>query len=336
MTTDTTTRGRNRTHTQLNRTIGTPALFDPEQGAPIVEPPGTGPGWWAGAPGVCYVDGHFYMIYRLRQPQPVRGGETCVAVSSDGTSFETIWRTSKEAFDSPSIERSALVCNDDGRWRLYISYVDGADGRWRIDQIEADSPAEFDPATRTPVLHAAGIGAEGVKDPWICRVAGIWHLIVSYAPTPPQLPDDPSALHATRDVYNTGYTRSLTGLATSLDSVHWQWHGPILEPPTSGWDQYTTRINAAIWSPPVWVGFYDGAASVAENYEERCGLAYSFDLRTWHRASIAGPAIGARQGPGSVRYVEAVQTAGWTRYFYEYTRPDGSHDLRTCLVEQPS
>ena len=44
--------------------------FDPEEGTVIFEPPGEGPGYWVGAPGVTYDVrlGRFYMVYRLRKP----------------------------------------------------------------------------------------------------------------------------------------------------------------------------------------------------------------------------------------------------------------------------
>ena len=319
---------------QLNRDFGALPLFDPARGATVVAPPGSGPGWWAGAPSACWTGEHYYLVYRLRRPQPERGGETRIAVSSDGLQFDTIWTARKDDFDSPSIERSALVALADGAWRLYISYVDGADDRWRIDLLEAASPDAFAPAARVPVLTAADIGAEGVKDPWICRLGGEWQMIVSYAPTPTQPALDHARLHGTKDVYNTGLTRSLTGLATSVDGLHWDWQGSIFEPQADGWDAYAARLNSVVWRPPVWIGFYDGSASVEENYEERCGAAYSFDLRRWRRVSPAGPLIGAaRPGPGSVRYVEAVQGTGWVRYYYEWTRPDGAHELRTSLVD---
>jgi hypothetical protein len=317
---------------QRNRESAGPALFDPRQGAVVAAPPGSGPGWWAGAPGACLADGRIYLVYRVRQPQPVRGGDVYIAVGDDGERFETIWHMSKAALGTPSIERNALVRTDDGAWRLYVSYVDPADGRWRIDALEAASPDAFDPASRSPVLTAAGIGAEGVKDPWLCRVSGVWHMLVSFAPTPPMLPVDPQALHATADIYNTGYSRSLTGLATSADGLRWTWQGPVFAPRESGWDAYAARINTAVAAGPVWVGYYDGSASVAENYEERCGLAVSRDLRTWQRLSEDGPVLGSAGGPGTVRYVEALQTRDWTRYYYEYTRLDGAHELRTSLV----
>lgn len=316
---------------QINRFSPELRTFDPHQGAVVAEPLGSGPGWWAGAPGACLADGRIYLVYRLRRPHPVRGGDLHIAVSDDGERFETIWRATKDAFGTPSIERCAIVRTDAGAWRLYVSFVDPADGRWRIDVLEAASPDAFDPASRSPALTAASIGAEGVKDPWLCRVNGVWHMLASFVPTPAVLPDDPRAMHATADIYNTGYSRSLTGLATSADGLRWTWEGSVFEPRAAGWDAYASRINTAVAAGPVWIGYYDGSASVAENYEERCGLAVSRDLRRWHRLSEDGPAVGSHGGPGTVRYVEALQTSDWTRYYYEYTRPDSSHELRTSL-----
>ncbi len=317
---------------QTNRVFGAPPLFDPERGTTVIEPLGSGNGWWAGAPSALWTGDHYYLSYRVRRPQPERGGETRIAASGDGERFETIWVGKKEQFDTPSIERCALVRADDGRWRLYISYVDGATDKWRIDLMEADSPDAFDPARRVPILTAEQIGAEGVKDPWVCQVGGVWHMLASFATTPPDLAGDHHVLHGTRDIYNTGHTKSCTGLATSADGVRWRWQGALLEPRDGGWDAYAARMNTVVYRAPFWFGFYDGSKSVAENYEERCGLVCSLDLRRWERLSITGPAIGPNGGPGSVRYVEAVQGADWVRYYYEWTRPDGSHELRTSRV----
>jgi hypothetical protein len=316
---------------QVNRSFGTLPLFDRAGGSTVVEPLGRGKGWWAGAPSALWTGSHYYLSYRLRQPQPERGGETRIAAGTDGVHFETIWSARKTDFGSPSIERCALVQAGDG-WRLYVSYVDAADGKWRIDVLEASAPDGFDPARRRPILTAADIGAEGVKDPWVCRLGGEWLMLASYAPTPAHLAVDAAVLHATQDVYNTGHTKSLTGLASSADGLAWRWEGSLFEPRQSGWDSYAARLGTVVSSSPVWIGFYDGSGGVAENYEERCGVAYSLDLRHWRRVSHDGPAIGPNGGPGSVRYVEAVQARDWIRYYYEWTRPDGAHELRTSLV----
>lgn len=304
--------------------------FDPAEGMTVIEPPGSGAGWWAGAPSAVWTGSGWYLSYRLRRPQPERGGTTLIAKSVDGANFTTIWSASKDDFASPSIERSALVRVSDDCWRLYVSYVDGADGRWRIDLLEAATPDGFDPRARRPALTAGGIGVEGVKDPWVTRYAGSWLMIASYAPTPAGGADR-VRLHATQDVYNTGLTRSLTGLATSDDGVTWRWEGGILEPRPGRWDAYAARLTTVLRTSDGWLGLYDGSADVAENYEERCGLAVSTDLRTWRRLGD-GPLVGAAGGPGTVRYAEAVREASGIRFYYEYTRSDGSHELRTSLV----
>lgn len=308
--------------------------FDPEAGTAVITPEGTGKGWWVGAPSVYWDGSAYWLAFRTRRPQPERGGLFQIARSSDGESFEVVCSIRKEDIGTSSIERGALLQGDDGRWKLYLSFVDPEDGRWRIDLIEADDPSAFDATQRTPILTAADIAGEGIKDPWVCKVGDVWHMIVSYAPTP-EGGIDAEAMHGTRDIYNTGTSKSLTGLATSEDGLAWTWHGTILEPSEDGWDAYAARINTVYQQDGTFVGLYDGSKSVEENYEERCGLAVSGDLKSWTRLSTDGPAAGPNGGTGSVRYAEAVQGPGWVRFYYEYTRQDGSHELHTVLVDQP-
>jgi hypothetical protein len=310
-------------------------LFDPERGRTIATPEGEGDGWWTGAPGAWWDGSRFWVTYRVRRPKPERGCEIRLVSSQDGEHFEPVWTMHKEQFGSPSLERSALVQDASGRWLLFVSYVDPDDDRWRIDLIEAAAPDALDPAARGPVLTADDAGGEGVKDPWVCQVDDEWQMLVSHVPTPDTV-DDPSRLHASQDVFNTGLSRSMTGLATSRDGRTWDWRGTVLEPAGSDdWDAYAARLSALIRLPEGLLGFYDGAHSVEENYEERCGLVAAGDLHGWQRLDDGGPSIGARIGPGSVRYVDAIQGPHWVRYFYEFTREDGSHDLRTALLDLP-
>jgi hypothetical protein len=305
--------------------------FDPESGVTVIAPQGEGSGWWVGAPSVYWDGTNYYLAFRTRRPQPERGGLFQIARSTDGISFTVVSSIRKEDLGTSSIERGALVKTDDNRWRLYLSYVDPTDDRWRIDVIEAANPEELIAEKRVPILGAVDIGAEGVKDPWVCRVDGRWHMIVSFAPTP-RGGISHDQMHGTRDIYNTGTSKSLTGLATSEDGLRWTWHGAIFEPQEDGWDQYAARINTVYVAGNQFVGLYDGSKSVAENYEERCGAATSTDLRNWTRISTDGPIVGPNGGPGSVRYAEAVQSVSWTRFYFEYTRPDGAHELRTVLA----
>lgn len=318
------------------RWLGGAPLFDPEQGSTVIASPGSGAGWWVGAPSAVFdpETGKYYLYYRVRKPRALgRGGECRIAAGSDGVHFDTVWSATKDALGTPSIERGCLLKCPDGRWRLYLSFVDPADNRWRIDVLEADAPDAFNPAQRRLVFTAADIDAEGVKDPVVYLLGGLYVMIASYAPSPKaSAADTAAAMHATADVYNTGIVKSHTGLAFSNDGVNFRWEGDLLSPPESGWDQYCTRISSLVYAPPVWTALYDGSASVAENYEERTGIAVSLDLRRFERVTPAGPAITSPHASGCVRYVEALRLDDAVLYYYEYALPDGSHELRCSRV----
>jgi hypothetical protein len=309
-------------------------LFDPADAATVVEAPGTGAGHWAGAPGACLAGEDLFVVYRLRRPQPVRGNELVIARWTGGAgpsdpvrgALETLWTVHKEQFGALSSERCALVRIEDRRWRLFVSFVDQADRKWRVEMLEAPSVDAFDPSSRRPVLRPEDVGVAAVKDPWIRRVDGTWHLFVSFGPFPERAVAD---MHATGDALSTGRTGSFTGLATSVDGIRWDWRGLVLASSPGRWDGYTARLTTAIRHGGGWIGLYDGS-TLEENYEERCGIAFSDDLVHWRKGAANGPVIGTPSGPGGVRYVEAVDMPdGSTRFFFEYTRPDGSHDLRT-------
>ncbi|MGH2471356.1 MAG: hypothetical protein ACRDG6_02995 [Candidatus Limnocylindria bacterium] len=292
----------------------------------VEEPPGPGAGHWAGAPG-AFSDGDVvYLVYRLRWPRPRRGGELRIA-RGDGERFQTIWRATREDFASSSIERCAIL-RDGRRWRLYVSYVDGVDGRWRIDVIEAGTPDSLDPAARRPALDADMAGAIAVKDPWVRRVGDRWWMFVSYG----ERPTGNRQLHGSGDALSTGAVKSDTGLATSADGLRWKWEGRVFAGATKGWDRSTARLTTAFRAEDGWRGLYDGSADISENYEERCGMARSADLRTWERLG-SGPAVGAAGGPGTVRYVESVVFGERLLFFFERTRPDGAHEL--CSASAP-
>jgi hypothetical protein len=301
-------------------------LFDPKRGRPIVAPPCVGPGCWAGAPGAFRDGRELYVVYRMRRPHPGRGYEVRIAVSRDGERFETAWSAPKERFDAESIERCALVRVGE-RWRLYLSYVRRDDRRWRIALVEARSIDGFDADSSSIVLDPDALGLAAVKDPWLRREGDRWLMFVSYGPLPEA---EGGGLHVSGDALSTGRTRSHSGLATSADGVRWEWEGDVLSPSTSGWDSYTARLSTVVRDADGWLGLYDGSASLAENYEERCGLARSGDLRHWERVG-AGPAIGTARGPGGVRYVDITEARD---VFYEYTRADGSHELRLARLER--
>lgn len=319
--------------------ISTPLpSFDPARAEVVMLPEAPEAGYWTGCPGVLYEPerGRWLMTYRRRRPRGHPGGERgwrcAVAASDDGVDFTDVWAVESRQLGTDSMERFSLLPTPDG-YQLYLSYVDPADSRWRIDVVDAAAPDAFDLAAARPALTAAGTGTEGVKDPYTLRHGPATYLFASYARAGIAAADAARA-HATADIYNTGVTTHPTGLAVSLDGgATFAWQGEAM-PTGSGWDSYQTRLNSAVPLGPGagWLGFYDGIASHEQNYEEHCGLAVSYDLRSWHRLSTEGPWATVPYGTGSVRYVDAVVAGDTWHIYFEAARPDGAHELRLARV----
>jgi hypothetical protein len=314
-------------------------------GTVIREPVGSGAGYWVGAPGAFFDarDGVWYLTYRMRRPRgvsPDRGGEVRIARSSDLRVWTDIVTIGKDQYASASIERSCLQRAPDGSWHYLTSFVHPDDGRWCTARLRAPSVEQLDPSRREVLFRGNVHGLEGVKDPWILEDDGTYHLFLSVA-TPVPATGDGS--HATLDIFNTGECKSATALATSRDLERWDWQGVVLSPPASGWDKYCRRLNSvAAFATGThgrrrYLGFYDGSASHHENYEERCALAASTNLRYWDIRSSDAPAFTSPHASGSIRYVDAKPGGDGRWYlFYEYARADGAHDLRllTCPAEE--
>lgn len=321
----------------FRRIFAMPLSFDPNEGVTVIEPLGEGLGWWAGACSAIYDETakQFFLYYRLRKPRELGRGAICrVAVSDDGVKFTTVWEATKEQFNSQSVEKASIVKTVDGKWRLYISFV-GEDGRWRIEMMEASSPELFDPSKRVKVLAPDDVGVEGVKDPYVFFIGGCTFMLLSCAPRPEGLTlETQRKMHETGDVYATGLTRSTTALATSYDGVRFEWHGIVLEPSPGKWDGYAARISSIVYEPPAFIAFYDGSSTVEENYEEKTGMAISFDLRSWVKVSVDAPAFKSPHSTGSLRYLDAVDMGDEIFLYYEYARPDGSHELRMSKIRR--
>ncbi len=307
--------------------------FDPEEGTVILRPDGAGEGTWVGCPGVLHEPerGRFLLTYRRRRPRgdpaTERGWRCAVAVSGDGVAFRDVWAVEKGELGTPSMERSCLLPDPAGGYLLYLSYVDPADQRWRIDVVHAREPDGFDVATAAPVLTAAATGTEGVKDPYALRIGPAIHLFASVAAAAGLEGEARMRAHATADIFATGVTTHPTALAIGMDGRRFQWRGIVLDVGT-GWDGYQARLNSVVRMGGAWVGFYDGARGAEENYEEHCGLALSHDLERWTRLTPDGPWATSPHGTRSLRYVEAVPVGDELWLYYEYARADGAHELR--------
>ncbi len=284
----------------------------PDRSVVAIAPPGPGPGTWAGAPSAARCDGEIYLAYRLRRPQGRgRGYAVAVARSTDGVRFEILRTVGREEFGAESLERPALVMTPDGAWRLYLSCATPGTKHWRVEVIEARHPAAFDARRSRVVLP--GDSATAVKDPVIVRDGDKWHLWASVHP----LADPDQA-----DQMATDY-------ACSADGLTWTWQGTALSPRPGQWDGRGVRVSAVRLSPGEVVAYYDGRASAAENYEERTGLATGAEpgVLTAH-----GPVAQSPYGAGGLRYLCILDLGdSRERYYYEMTRADGAHELRTEL-----
>lgn len=305
-------------------------LPDGVSGTVVVAPPDGRPGTWAGAPSAVFRDGVHHLAYRLRRPEGEgRGYANVVARSDDGVHFAPIAEVGKDRFGAESLERPALVVTPAGRWRLYVSCATPGTKHWWVELLEADTPEELATApSRTVLPGDAGLtGHQGyaVKDPVVQSHGGIWHVWASVHPL-----DDPDATD-----------RMTTEYATSPDGVAWTWQGTALAPRPGHWDARGVRISSVIDLGDRLVATYDGRASAGENWEERTGLAVATGefgrFRSVGDAPAAiAPQVGVPGGHG-LRYLDVLALPGGDyRLYYEVTRADGAHELRTELVTAAS
>jgi hypothetical protein len=284
----------------------------PERSVVAVGPPGPGEGTWAGAPSAACRDGEIYLAYRLRRPEGQgRGYAVAVARSSDGVHFETLLSIGREELDAESLERPALVTTPDGTWRLYLSCATPGTKHWRVEVLEAGHPGAFDARRSRVVLP--GDARTAVKDPVIVHDGDRWHLWASVHPL-----DDPDQTD-----------RMATDYACSPDGLAWTWQGTALSPRPGEWDSRGARVTAVRLTPGHVVAYYDGRASAAENFEERTGLAAGEEPGA---LTAHGPIAQSPYDGGGLRYLCILGLGdSRERYYYEMTRADGAHELRTEL-----
>jgi hypothetical protein len=285
----------------------------------VVSPTDRRPGSWAGAPSALHVDGRIYLAYRLRRPiGHGRGYRNVLAVSDDGLEFIELVHVERDQFGAESLERPAIAVTADGRWRMYVSCATVDSKHWRVDLLEAATPAEL--ASATPHTVLAGSSQVAVKDPVIIWDSGQWHLWASVHP-----------LESWDDA-----DRMTTDYATSPDGISWTWHGTVLTGRAGEWDARGVRVSSVLVDGDELVASYDGRATVEQNWEELTGTARATRDASGRFGQLhvdAGAPLRSPTTAGGLRYVSAVRLPdGTTRIYYEATCDDGAHELRTELL----
>jgi hypothetical protein len=275
--------------------------------------PGDGPGNWAGASSAVLADGVIWLAYRVRRPlTDGRGVATVVARSEDGVTFETVTELRREDFGAESFERPAIVRRPDRGWRLYVSCATTQSKHWWIEAVDADTPDGLSDGVRTVVL--AGSDTEAFKDPVVTIDDNGWRMWVCRHPLDVVEAED----------------RMTSWYASSLDGLTWTLEAQVLAPRPGEWDARGTRITAVLGEDPLTV-LYDGRATAEQNWSETTGIAAQ--LNGSLHAIGDGPTAVSPAGDGALRYAHAIALPdGTTRYYFEASRADGAHDLRTVVV----
>jgi hypothetical protein len=177
---------------------------------------------------------------------------------------------------------------------------------WRIDVLEAPSPAELGDAVAATAFP--GDASWGVKDPVVQVDERGWHAWICCHPLSVAGAED----------------RMVTRYATSADGLAWTWSpaGDALVGRPGAWDARGARVTAVL--PDAGVAYYDGRATAEENFSERTGIA-----RGGPERFVADD----DEPVADVRYLDVVALGdGAYRLFYERPRADGAHELVTEWV----
>lgn len=296
--------------------------FDPAAATVIRQPPGSGYGNWVGGK-VSFdpISGTFALFYRERRPlEHGRAGVCGVAVGDDGIVFNEVWTATKDDFAANSIEEGHCV-RIGGEWRCYVSYEMAGTSTWRIDVIRSDRIEDFDVQSRRTVLWPHDYGIPWIKDPFVMPTDdAVW----IYAAVPPR-----TGPVVEGNVVHAG-PLDATVLAASTDGLYFPTIEYVFEPPgDDSWHGRRARLNSVIEWSDGYLATYDGGRTFYDNYEELAGIAVSPDGRAFERSTerwVSGRGAG-------VRYACAVPAHDSTFVYFEFTRSDGSHDMRVARVD---
>lgn len=123
----------------------------------------------------------------------------------------------------------------------------------------------------------------------------------------------------------------LCSVVRSADGVNFEWQGEVL-PPGDSWDSKLTRVDTMAYVPPGFTVLYGGRSGIEETYEDRTGIAVSFDLKTFQKLTPHKPALQSVHATGSLKYSDIVVLDDAYVFYYECARVDGAHEIRMNRV----
>jgi hypothetical protein len=173
------------------------------------------------------------------------------------------------------------------------------------------------------VLQPTEYGLEYIKDPFVYASESGYRL---YAAVPAR--QGPKTIG---DRVQAG-PLDATVLAVSEDGLIFPSIEYVFEAPgDNSWHGRRARLSSLIPWEDGYLATWDGGRTYYDNYEEWCGLALSPDGTKFERIDTGGPWVVSPHG--AVRYVYALRIDERVFFYYEYTREDGSHDLRVSVVD---
>ena len=292
-------------------------------GTVVIDPPGDGYGYWAGGPSAVFHDGTYWLAYRLRRPVTEgRGYANVVARSQDGVRFETVATVTSAQFECASLERPALVPLPGGGWRLYVSCSTLNSKHWWVEAIEAETVAGLSEGRRTIVLP--GDAATAWKDVVVSHTAEHgWQMWACRHPL---------------DGGDDAADRMDTWYATSADGLSWTFTDTPRSPPTPHPMTGTAAGGGWAASRP-WTELDDALRRAGRRVGELGGThrpGRGSDPAHFEPVPME-PIGGHLRAATGLRYSSFLaDPGGGLRVYYETSRPDGAHDLRTEYVPRPS
>lgn len=293
-------------------------------------------GWWAGAPTICKLDDHtFLLAVRMREavsPRGRRGYEIRILKSEDGIHFETIHQIKREDANVPVFERPALIkAPDNNLWLFGCSEIDGLWGIWYLDpavdatqldpktlkRIELPLPKHFEYTADEKKQDSTHHSAFNIqfKDPFIfIDESGVRHMFVI-------------AFDRIERIYHY----------KSKNSLQWEICEPCPVMENSGWHNFFTRPSCVL---PLSVGYlfvYEGSNIFWHDpvYNIATGLAYSPDLVSFTDLTPSSPLIQSST-PSEYRtwrYSHWIHHNNAIYVYFEAANSDGTNETRVSIIQ---